>query len=254
MDRTTAIMQSTITRDLAQEFKTGTNLNKYKLSSIDLFLTGYSSPETVKIYRGDHREKEVTVGTGSFFRPEVIFEDDPVATMTTSSWSQGHDVYTFTPPANTMLDPNTPYWIVVKDNGNPWFMAAPGEDVTPAQGWTISDKYQYRSKYRWDEDGKRLTNTDPAFRTTNGSLTIRINRINKCGNRRAYHQRNSPDSSRPSPHLQPAYRTTTGFPHVQLPVDALLGGLEPPSRLTSAPTQTSTCSSWTTKAKGSGWV
>ena len=180
MDRATAIMQSTITRDLAQEFKTGTNPNKYKLSSIDLFLTGYSSPETVKIYRGDHREKEVTVGTGSFFRPEVVIEDDPVATMTTSSWSQGHDVYTFTPPANTMLDPNTSYWIVVKDNGNPWFKAAPGEDVTPAEGWTISDKYQYRSKYRWDEDGNHLTNTDPAFRTTNGSLTMRINRVNNA--------------------------------------------------------------------------
>ena len=179
MDRTTAIMQSTITRDLAQEFKTGTNLNKYKLSSIDLFLTGYSSPETVKIYHGVHQQTEVTVGTGSFLRPEVVI-GDLVATMTTSSWSQGHDVYTFTSSEEIMLDTNTSYWIVVKDNGNPWFMAAPGEDVTPAQGWTISDKYQYRSKYRWDEDGNRLTNTDPAFRTTNGSLTIRINRVNNA--------------------------------------------------------------------------
>ena len=178
MDRATAIMQSTITRDLAQEFSTGPNPNGYKLSSIDLFLTGYSSPETVKIYHGLHRETEVTVGAGSFRRPEVVI-GDLVATMTTSSWSQGHDVYTFTPPANTMLDPNTSYWIVVKDNGNPWFKAAPGEDVTPAEGWTISDKYQYRSKYRWDEDGKR-PNTDPAFRTTNGSLTVRINRVNNA--------------------------------------------------------------------------
>ena len=180
MDRTTAIMQSTITRDLAQEFRTGPNPKGYKLSSIDLFLTGYSSPETVKIYHGVHQQTEVTVGAGSFFRPEVLFEDDPVATMTTSSWSQGHDVYTFTPPANTMLDANTSYWIVVKDNGNPWFKAAPGEDVTPAEGWTISDKYQYRSKYRWDEDGNHLTNPDPAFRTTNGSLTMRINRVNNA--------------------------------------------------------------------------
>ena len=81
-------MQSTITRDLAQEFRTGTNLNKYKLSSIDLFLTGYSSPETVKIYRGvppanrSHRRRRIIPPTGSPLRRRPSRHDDDIELVT----------------------------------------------------------------------------------------------------------------------------------------------------------------------------
>ena len=88
----------------------------------------------------------------------------------------GHDVYSFSLPANTKLEPNTKYWIVVKGNGNGWFHATTG--AAPARGWKLADEYDYRSKYRYAEDGTQSVNTATEFHQFQGNLSLRINRLN----------------------------------------------------------------------------
>ena len=160
MDRATYHMANLIARDLAQEFKTGPHAAGYKLSSVDIYLTGRSPDLTVKLL------------SDSASGPEV-------ATLTPSSWEWlGHHVYTFVPPANTNLMANTHYWILVKGSRNGWFKATPGEDASPASGWELADTYDYRSKYLYAEDGTQSINTGTEFRQFTGSLSIRINRLN----------------------------------------------------------------------------
>ena len=160
MDRATHHMANLIARDLAQEFKTGPHAAGYKLSSVDLYLTGRGQDLTVKLLSGSASGTEV-------------------ATLTPSSWERlGHDVYTFVPPANTNLMANTHYWILVKGSGNGWFKAAPGEDASPVPGWELADTYDNRPKYLYAEDGAQSINTGTEFRQFTGSLSIRINRLN----------------------------------------------------------------------------
>ena len=160
-DRATQHMANLITQDLAQEFTTGPNPTGYKLSSIDLYLTGRSTDLTVKLFSGS--------ATGS-----------EVATLTSLGWERlGHNVYTFVPPANTNLTANTSYWIVVKgSSNNGWFKAAPGEDASPVPGWEIAENYDNRRKYQYNGDGTQSINTDLEYRQFPGSLSIRINRLN----------------------------------------------------------------------------
>ena len=149
-----------IARDLAQEFTTGPNPTGYKLSSVDLYLTGRGPDMTVKLFSGSASGSEV-------------------AALTSPGWERlGHNVYTFVPPANTNLTANTSYWIVVKGTGNGWFKAAPGENVSPVPGWEIADTYDYRSKYIYAEDGTQSINPDLEYRQFSDSLSIRINRLN----------------------------------------------------------------------------
>ena len=160
MDRATNQMAYLISRDLAQKFTTGPNPTGYKLSSVDIYLTGRGPDMTVKLFSGSASGSEL-------------------ATLTSPSWERlGHNVYTFVPPANTKLTANTSYWIVVKGTGNGWFKAAPGQDVSPAPGWKLADTYDYRSKYIYAEDGTQSINTDLEYRQFTGSLSIRINRLN----------------------------------------------------------------------------
>ena len=160
-DRATVSMANLITQDLAQEFTTGPNPTGYKLSSIDLYLTGRGTDLTVKLFSGS--------ATGS-----------EVATLTSTGWERlGHNVYTFVPPANTNLTANTSYWIVVKgSSSNGWFKAAPGEDASPVPGWEIAENYDNRRKYQYNGDGTQSINTDLEYRQFPGSLSIRINRLN----------------------------------------------------------------------------
>ena len=160
-DRATVSMANLITQDLAQEFTTGPNPTGYKLSSIDLYLTGRGTDLTVKLFSGS--------ATGS-----------EVATLTSPGWERlGHNVYTFVPPANTNLTANTSYWIVVKgSSSNGWFKAAPGEDASPVPGWEIAENYDNRRKYQYNGDGTQSINTDLEYRQFPGSLSIRINRLN----------------------------------------------------------------------------
>ena len=145
MDRATRHMANLIARDLAQEFKTGPHAAGYKLSSVDIYLTGRGPDLTVKLLSGSASGTEV-------------------ATLTPSSWERlGHDVYTFVPPADTNLMANTHYWILVKGSRNGWFKAAPGEDIPPVPGWEIADTYDYRPKYLYAADGAQSINTGAGF-------------------------------------------------------------------------------------------
>ena len=160
MDQATHHIAHLIASDLAQEFTTGPNPTGYKLSSIDLYLTGRGTDLTVKLFSGS--------ATGS-----------EVATLTSPGWERlGHNVYTFVTPANTNLTANTSYWIVVKGSSNGWFKAAPGENASPVPGWEIAENYDNRRKYQYNGDRTQSINTDLEYRQFPGSLSIRINRLN----------------------------------------------------------------------------
>ena len=62
-DRATVSMANLITQDLAQEFTTGPNPTGYKLSSIDLYLTGRGTDLTVKLFSGSATGSEVATLT-----------------------------------------------------------------------------------------------------------------------------------------------------------------------------------------------
>ena len=160
MDRTSHQMANLISRDMSQEFQTGSNSKGYKLHSIDLYLTGRSSALTVELRRES--------ATGALH-----------ATLTPSSWaSSGHAVYTFVPPADTMLTANTHYWIVVKSTGNGWFKAALGENAAAVPGWKLADNYEFRPKYSYDEQGTQSINTATEIFKIPGHMSVRINRQN----------------------------------------------------------------------------
>ena len=158
MDRTSHQMANLISKDMSQEFQTGSNPNDYKLHSIDLYLTGRSSDLTV----------ELRTATGALH-----------ATLTPSSWeSLGHAVYTFVPPADTMLIAHTHYWILVKGNGNGWFKAALSENPAAVPGWKLADNYEFRPKYSYDEQGTQSVNTETKTFKVPGHMSVRINRQN----------------------------------------------------------------------------
>ena len=160
MDRTSHQMANLISRDMSQEFQTGSNPNDYKLHSIDLYLTGRSSDLTV----------ELRTTTGTLH-----------ATLTpTSTGSSGHGVYTFVPPDNTTLTADTHYWIVVKGNGNGWFKAALSENAAAVTGWKLADNYEYRPKYHYEPDGTQSVNTETTIFKVPGHMSVRINRQNKA--------------------------------------------------------------------------
>ena len=158
MDRTSHQMANLISKDMSQEFQTGSKPNGYELHSIDLYLTGRSSDLTV----------ELRTATGTIH-----------ATLTPSSWvSSGHDVYTFVPPDDTKLIADTHYWIVVKSTGNGWFKAALGENAAAVPGWKLADNYEFRPKYSYDEQGTQSINTATKIFKIPGHMSVRINRQN----------------------------------------------------------------------------
>ena len=160
MDRTSHQMANLISRDISQEFQTGSNPKDYKLHSIDLYLTGRNPDLTVELRR------DSAIGTIH-------------ATLTPSSGqSLGHDVYTFVPEQDTDLSANTHYWIVVKGTNNGWFKAKLGGNAAPVPGWKLADNYEFRPKYRYDEDGTQSINTSTGFFKVPGHMSVRINRQN----------------------------------------------------------------------------
>ena len=160
IDRATHHMEYLIARDLAQGFRTGPHPTGYNLSSVDLYVTG----------AGDLTVRLVESSAGN---------QETVALLIPPNRSLiGHDVYSFSAPANTTLAPNKDYWIVVKGNGNGWFHATTGAAPAPARGWELADSYDYRSRYLYAEDGTQSINTDTEFRQFPGNLSLRINRLN----------------------------------------------------------------------------
>ena len=160
IDRATHHMEGLVARDLAQGFRTGPHPTGYKLSSVDLYVTGAN----------DLKVQLVESSAGN--QQTVALLIPPNRSLI------GHDVYSFSTPANTTLAPNKDYWIVVKGKGNGWFHATTGEAASPVPGWELADIYDYRSKYLYAEDGTQSSNTDTEFRQFPGNLSLRINRLN----------------------------------------------------------------------------
>ena len=160
IDRATHHMEHFIAKDLAQGFRTGPHPTGYKLTSVDLYVTG-ANDLTVQLVESSAGNQQT-----------VALLIPPNRSLI------GHDVYSFSTPANTTLAPNKDYWIVVKSNRNGWFHATTGEAASPARGWELADSYDYRSRYIYAEDGTQSINTDTEFRRFPGNLSLRINRLN----------------------------------------------------------------------------
>ena len=129
----------------AQGFSTGTNAAGYTLTSVEIRLAAQQVP-TVTLHRGSPAGTKVADFTGpSSAAGRADFVD-----------------YTFTPTTTVTLDRNTDYWVVATDSafGDLWAVAGPGEDATPAPGWSIRDRGQVYNPNRgsWQDHGADLAN------------------------------------------------------------------------------------------------
>ena len=135
--------------DAAQEFTTGSNETGYTLSSIDLELTVASTSNfpVVKLFSGSANGTEV-------------------ATLTApTNASTEKTTYTFTVPTAITLEGDTSYWVMAETGGGTWHTVGFAEDATPAPGWSIADRDEFRG---FDSTGPFSTNTLIA-------LMIRVN-------------------------------------------------------------------------------
>ena len=129
----------------AQGFSTGTNAAGYTLTSVELRLSAGQVP-TVTLHRGSPAGTKVADFTGPSSAAErADFVD-----------------YTFTPTTTVTLDRNTDYWLVATGSafGDLWAVAGPGEDATPAPGWSIRDRGQSYNPDpgSWQDHGADLAN------------------------------------------------------------------------------------------------
>ena len=135
--------------DAAQEFTTGSNETGYTLSSIDLELTVASTSNfpVVKLFSGSANGTEV-------------------ATLTApTNASTGKTTYTFTAPTAITLEGGTSYWVMAETGGGTWHTVRLAEDATPAPGWSIADRDEFRV----------FSSTGPFSTGTLVALMIRVN-------------------------------------------------------------------------------
>ena len=135
--------------DAAQEFTTGSNETGYTLSSIDLELTVASTSNfpVVKLFSGSANGTEV-------------------ATLTApTNASTGKTTYTFTAPTAITLEGGTSYWVMAETGGGTWHTVRFAEDATPAAGWSIADRDEFRI----------YSSTGPFSTGTLVALMIRVN-------------------------------------------------------------------------------
>ena len=135
--------------DAAQEFTTGSNETGYTLSSIDLELTVASTSNfpVVKLFSGSANGTEV-------------------ATLTApTNASTGKTTYTFTAPTAITLEGDTSYWVMAETGGGTWHTVRFAEDATPAPGWSIADRDEFRV----------FSSTGPFSTGTLVALMIRVN-------------------------------------------------------------------------------
>ena len=135
--------------DAAQEFTTGSNETGYTLSSIDLELTVASTSNfpVVKLFSGSANGTEV-------------------ATLTApTNASTGKTTYTFTVPTAITLEGGTSYWVMAETGGGTWHTVRFAEDATPAPGWSIADRDEFRV----------FSSTGPFSTGTLVALMIRVN-------------------------------------------------------------------------------
>ena len=130
-----------ISFDAIQGFETGAG--SYTLTSVQLRLqrltvgTVFTTP-SVKLMQGTTSGTSVTL-TG---QPVTLTAEDTNVTSTTGA------NHTFTAPASTTLTASTRYFVVVESAGGNvrWLTTAlPGEDATPAMGWSIDNNRARRS-------------------------------------------------------------------------------------------------------------
>ena len=135
--------------DAAQEFTTGSNETGYTLSSIDLELTVASTSNfpVVKLFSGSANGTEV-------------------ATLTApTNASTGKTTYTFTVPTAITLEGDTSYWVMAETGGGTWHTVGFAEDATPALGWSIADRDEFRV----------FSSTGPFTTGADVALMIRVN-------------------------------------------------------------------------------
>ena len=135
--------------DAAQEFTTGSNETGYTLSSIDLELTVASTSNfpVVKLFSGSANGTEV-------------------ATLTApTNASTGKTTYTFTVPTAITLEGDTSYWVMAETGGGTWHTVGFAEDATPALGWSIADRDEFRG----------FSSTGPFTTGADVALMIRVN-------------------------------------------------------------------------------
>jgi hypothetical protein len=120
-----------VTSDLAQRFTTGSDVNGYTLTSIEIQLTLSSASEfpTVKLFSGSANGTEIATLT-------------PASSVTTTD----RTAYTFTAPAGIALTRETDYWVVGETGASLWQTAGwfTVEDATSAPGWSIHGKFEIR--------------------------------------------------------------------------------------------------------------
>ena len=135
----------------AQSFTTGANPDGYTITQVQIrlaeFLPGQNST-TAKISEDNSGEP-----------------DNAIATLTNPTTLLPEVLNTFTAPANTTLDPNTTYWIVVNDGlpeSDKWnYFLTPADDETGETGWTIGNNQLWRT-------------TGGTWNSTTRSLIIKI--------------------------------------------------------------------------------
>ena len=119
---------------VAQGFRTGANTDGYTLTSIDLRL-GNSFDPMATLHRGSP--------TGSTVAGFTAPSRDGTGFAAPSRDGTGFAAHTFTPTTPTTLEPNTDYWVVAAGGTIwVWSVTGPGDDATPAPGWSIADRGQ----------------------------------------------------------------------------------------------------------------
>ncbi len=171
------IMASSLVSNLGQTEAVSAPLSSF--DTIQGFLTGAGGYTLTSVQL---RLKRLTVGT-SFNVPSVKLRQG--TTSGTSATLTGQEVvltaedtdvtsttganYTFTAPASTTLSASTRYFIVVESAGRDvqWLTTdLPGEDATPATGWSIDNN-----------GGRRPASNTGAFDTRNRTQLLSINGI-----------------------------------------------------------------------------
>ena len=122
---------SLLQHDFAQSFTTGTHLQGYILTSIELGLDRYYDAPSTALFRGSA-------------------DGTKVADLQAASREAGETNYTFRPDTASgtlALDASTTYWIVAEGHGRWRMRERAGVDASSAQGWRIGSSAEWRAAH-----------------------------------------------------------------------------------------------------------
>ena len=162
LGQTEAVGAPLISFDTIQGFVTGAG--GYTLTSVQLRLKRLTTGTSFNVPSVKLRQGTTSATSATLTGPEVVLtaEDTDVTSTTGAN-------YTFTAPASTTLTASTRYFIVVESAGGnvQWLTTdLPGEDATPATGWSIDNN-----------GGRRPATGTGAFDTRNRTQLLSINGI-----------------------------------------------------------------------------